>query len=793
MAYSGIRTIALLSVLLCACDRVERRTQVMLIVDADDEVRDRATDLRVRIEGATAGSAATAGEDYSAAFRPMAAGDTSWPYRFALVPKNGDATRRYRAVFTAYEGTKALAIVRTTSGFVKSKTLALRLRFDARCLGDESLRCTDTETCEAGACVPAGREPGSLPDLGNPSIDGGMVEPPEGGNGTITSGVGKAGAGGNAAAGSGGRSAAGSGGTSGAAGSAGKPVIQPGTGNCGDGLASEDEACDTAIAAGEPGACPTVCTSADACEASSLEGSGCQTRCAVAAITALVPDDGCCPAGADANGDPDCGASCGNGVVESGETCDPVASCSMAATCTPTDMCLIAVVSGDPTMCTASCRMDKIEACQSGDGCCPSICTSATDADCSASCGNGVVEPTARETCEPQSTERPCPTSCDDADACTVDLLTGSANNCNVNCVRLPILTPVAGDGCCPLGANANNDNDCPAKCGNGVTERGERCDASCPSAADCADADSCTIDALSGEGCARQCTHTRVTMVSTQSDGCCPPGGNANTDADCDAVCGNGVREDGELCDGNCPTEASCADNDPCTDDRVVGSGCARTCPHARVAPNLAAKDACCPSGANSTTDADCEPPMMTPVCGNGVVEAGEDCDGNCPACNATAMCTRAVSGGTRCNPTCEIVPIIVAANSDGCCPSSANANNDSDCEAQCGNGVTEPPGETCDATCPSEASCDDGDPCTRDGVTGGACNTMCTNVDMGRTGRDGCCHSGDDEFHDPDCRARCGNGQIETGEQCEGASDTCVDCQIVTPEPGQGQGQGP
>jgi cysteine-rich repeat protein len=39
------------------------------------------------------------------------------------------------------------------------------------------------------------------------------------------------------------------------------------------------------------------------------------------------------------------------------------------------------------------------------------------------------------------------------------------------------ITMPMSGDGCCPAGANNNNDSDCVPRCGNGVTEINEQCD----------------------------------------------------------------------------------------------------------------------------------------------------------------------------------------------------------------------------------------------------------------------------------------------------------------------------
>jgi len=39
------------------------------------------------------------------------------------------------------------------------------------------------------------------------------------------------------------------------------------------------------------------------------------------------------------------------------------------------------------------------------------------------------------------------------------------------------VTATVDGDGCCPAGANANDDDDCAPVCGNGAIEAGEQCD----------------------------------------------------------------------------------------------------------------------------------------------------------------------------------------------------------------------------------------------------------------------------------------------------------------------------
>ena len=50
--------------------------------------------------------------------------------------------------------------------------------------------------------------------------------------------------------------------------------------DCGNGVLDPGEQCDTAIAAGEPGACPTTCDDGLSCTADTLEQAGtCQARC----------------------------------------------------------------------------------------------------------------------------------------------------------------------------------------------------------------------------------------------------------------------------------------------------------------------------------------------------------------------------------------------------------------------------------------------------------------------------------------------------------------------------------
>ncbi len=75
--------------------------------------------------------------------------------------------------------------------------------------------------------------------------------------------------------------------------------------------------------------------------------------------------------------------SCGDGYVDSGETCDPARVDSCPTVCPPsTIMCFQSVVVGDPAVCQAVCVQQMISACADDDGCCPSGCDGTTDSDC---------------------------------------------------------------------------------------------------------------------------------------------------------------------------------------------------------------------------------------------------------------------------------------------------------------------------------------------------------------------------------------------------------------------------
>jgi hypothetical protein len=594
--------------------------------------------------------------------------------------------------------------------------------------------------------------------------------------------------------------------------------------NCGNGRIDRGETCDTAIPPGAPGACPASdCDDGLPCTVDTTLGAACTLACRHTEIDKPTAGDNCCPAGAGPTTDSDCSDTCGDGVIEPGETCDTAippgapGACPAAAACDDADPCthdqLIAA-----STCSAVCAHAPVTA-QSGTGsdrCCPAGAWHAVDVDCPSACGNGLLEP--GETCElglPTGAPDACPASCDDGDPCTLDV-GGRAAGCQGACAHSPITAFVSGDGCCPTGGNHRIDRDCPASCGNGVLEAGEACDrtaggaAACPTS--CAPAPSaCLRRVLVGVAteCTARCALTPGPGCDPTPDGCCPAGCAAATDPDCSPTCGDGAVQaaNHETCDvaiapgraGACPL--GCSDGNSCTRDLLVSAGtCQAICVFVPIT-DFQAGDGCCPPGADAALDPDC-----APVCGNGAAEGpGETCDFAAPVVGATAAITacpstcpagdacapvRLTGNAGACNATCTASPISACRAGDGCCPPGCTPATDADCQPVCGNGVLEP-GEACDrgitAGAPGAcaASCDDGDPCTRDWASGSAwsCSRACSHAPITACASgDACCPAGCSVAADHDCGSTCGDGRIGGGETC----DPPTSCPITCPDDG-------
>jgi len=586
---------------------------------------------------------------------------------------------------------------------------------------------------------------------------------------------------------------------------------------CGNGTVDPFETCDTAIAPGSPGACPSAddCTAGAACISAQLIAAGtCSAVCMRYPIVSQIAGDGCCPAGATHAGDDDCPIVCGDGMIEANETCDlgiaPPRSGACQVNCDDRNPCTTDYVVGFG--CQAACAHVPITVPVSGDGCClvdanskPRY-TQAIDTDCPAVCGNNVVE--RGEICDPPPPKkdrdagtdagdagtdagRPVlpPSACpaDETDCpltpskCLRNKVVGSPDGCASRCVVTEVTDCVA-DGCCPPGCTADNDPDCAlvgSQCGDGVIQHlnGEKCDlaapqgtpTSCPMS--CA-AKNCKDGFLINAGtCAAECLYM-PTRSFLPGDNCCAyaAGANFTLDPDCTTVCGNGVVESpAESCDfaitGSCPTQDSCPPPMACTRYMLKGSAgaCSSTCVATPITA-CADGDQCCPAGCSSANDSDC--PV---VWGNGIVEAGETCDGAitagvagaCPrSCDDGDACTIDFASGSSeaCTRSCAHQAITGCIDDDGCCPSGCSAATDRDCAPRCGDGRIGA-GETCDppTTCPTSCP-DDGDPCTVEQLVGDAasCTAACRHVPITAclaAAGDRCCPTGCTPANDWDC----------------------------------------
>jgi len=355
--------------------------------------------------------------------------------------------------------------------------------------------------------------------------------------------------------------------------------------------------------------------------------------------------------------------------------------------------------------------------------------------------------------------------------------------------------------------------------CGNGIKEADEQCD-----------------DGASGSTCCDVKCHVNPDC------GCCETGGGpttqviascyASTEAQCKgkylsnstcglrgcevtSVCGNetvepgeqcddGGTKDGDCCNSKCQFESSgssCSDDkNTCTNDVCDGKG---ECAH-EIKDPLPKECGCCeyaPSARNYynpcqvtdssscfgefSADAACTPyGCQGPVCGNGIVEEGEDCDiggsslggldGSAECCNSFTC--KFEQAGTECNSDSEVCTDDVCDALGACThvPNTASCGDELYCNGDeiCGGG-------TCQAASPRDcgagntcsiASCDEAnDQCvtTPDpGQNGQSCDdsNACTN---GTTCSAGVCGGG--------TTLNCDDTNVCTADSCSAATG-CV-----------------
>ncbi len=538
-------------------------------------------------------------------------------------------------------------------------------------------------------------------------------------------------------------------------------------------------------------------------------------------------------------------AYCGDGNVDPGEACDDGALNGWQGDCSPKCTAV------NPATCTNdSCPCPNAGACPS-DGCF-NYCWS--DADCtglSVGCATGFCNMTSH-VCETSMLAQG--TACDSdadsindgicsADGSCVDCLSDAdcaANNDGDICSG-----SVCQDGSC-IAANESDDTSCnydgvpaPAFGANdpeldGVCEDGG-CQ-QCSQDIHCNDSNPCTQDAC--DATTHECTYLNVAEGST----CGPPDGMICQFGVCGPDCGDGVVTAPEACDpGNalngtafCDIDCSvpvCGDGllntaagEICDDGISNGpdNACTENCTSNTCGDGFAwvsgvgnAQEECDIESLTSeceTCNSDCKVnPSLENVsastydielCGNGVVDFGEDCDdGNgtdvapnpleSASCNAnctTATCGDGILNGSAGEQCDDGNTVPTDACTDSCltpvcgdniigpgeeCDDGNTINTDSCtaiCQnAECGDNIIGPGEE-----------CDDGNAIDTD-----ACTASCLNAKCG----DGILYGAVEECDDGDVNnnnsctnacenAECGDGIVQSGvEQCDDGNQINTD----------------
>lgn len=177
--------------------------------------------------------------------------------------------------------------------------------------------------------------------------------------------------------------------------------------------------------------------------------------------------------------------------------------------------------------------------------------------------------------------------------------------------------------------------------------------------------------------------------------------------------ACSSDANCPGQICCGTvcvtpaCSSSADCNDGSNSTTDSCSNAGiCTAACQHTTITECING-DNYCPIGCNIGSDSDCPE-----NCGNGVVDAGENCS-NCPG---DVQCP----AGKECRA--------------GVCVITAECTSDPDCEAGqkcCSNACVTP-------ECSSDSECNDSEECTQDTCSNaGQCNASCENSQIAGCGQ--------------------------------------------------------
>ncbi len=382
---------------------------------------------------------------------------------------------------------------------------------------------------------------------------------------------------------------------------------------------------------------------------------------------------------------------CGNGVKEPNEDCEPSSEdidCPPNYTCN-TDFCMCEESGSSDAVCgnntvegSEECEpATQATDCGTDEICHTSTCKCITDTGGDI-CGDGTKE--GAEECEPVSQATDCETG----------------QTCNTTTCKCEggSTTPVCGNGtkegteeCEPISQATDCDtnetcNNVTCKCessgpvcGDGTKEGNEECEpisqaSDCPSGSVCHETACVCTGTICGDGRVQgneQCDPASGTNECGSNQEC-----NSNT-CFCEYVseCGNNIVEDGEDCeqDSQCSGVFVCHDQTCQCVAPECGNGNVELSEECEHDWDCLSRQYC------DTETCQCKTPGE-PVCGNGVLEAGEMCDmGNFGFCNSSQNCNmltcQCISGegtcysnvtgeGNRCHEPCSFAPHSCAEN---------------------------------------------------------------------------------------------------------------------------------
>ena len=333
----------------------------------------------------------------------------------------------------------------------------------------------------------------------------------------------------------------------------------------------------------------------------------------------------------------------------------------------------------------------------------------------------------------------------------------------------------IAGDGCsgtCQVEPN----HTCPRqggactvsfKCGDGVVNPGEACDQG---------------QYQGSPGCSADCTTQDRGYNCVPGQQCVPL-----------FVCGNGRIEQGETCDppspGNgcsatCQTESgwrcqpgSCT-RLPYCGDGIVQSDLGEKCDEGKYQGQPGCSSDCKTMDSSCTCTPGQACVCQTPVCGDGIIEVGEQCDqgkSTYPGCSSTCQIQPGYQcpfAGAPCVPVCGDGILVTPA--EQCDPGMNIPNVAQACNSDC----TVKSGWACDASGCHQTKCGDGkvegtegcDPGKVSNDLGTGCTPLCT-------AEPNCPPAGGP------CTTTCGDGLVLGNEKCDdgnavsgdGCSSTC------------------